>query len=273
MDIQTLELFKGMIPYMPKLLKDPNYSKSLVLELRQLFANDEMEPVSIITCTNKPHCLDNIFSNYGSQIYEKKELIIILNSDEMDIELWKKKAEGYSNVSIYQLPEDKSIGECQNFAVEKTKYGYIATLDDDDFYAPYYLHDLMLAFKYTDADIVGKSSYFCHIQGLNALVLRNPENEFQYIDFVGGGKRIVKRAVFDSVKFPPLSNQEDRIFCEESIKKGFKIFSADKYNLCYVRSANQKHHTWSISDQEMLDRCTLVAYTDGYKPLVTIDND
>lgn len=270
MDKQTLERLGGMIPDLSKLLEDTQYSKSLVLRLRQLFANDELESVSIITCTNKPHCMNNIFTNYENQLYEKKELIIILNRDDMDFDEWKKKAENYQNVSIYKLPEDKTIGECQNFAVEKTKHGYIATFDDDDYYAPHYLSDLMLAFKYTDADIVGKSSYFCHIQGLGALVLRNPDNEYQFIDFVGGGKRIVKRTVFDVVKFPPLSNQEDRLFCVESINKGFKIFSADKYNLCYERSANQNHHTWSISDKEMLDRCSLIAYTDEYKPLVTL---
>lgn len=271
MDKQTLEqLFKGIVPDLSKLVKDSQDSKSIVLTLRQIYAKDKMEGVSIITCTSKPHCMNNVFANYENQLYEKKELIIILNKDDMDLEIWKKKAENFPNVSIYKLPQEKTIGECQNFAVEKTKYGYIATFDDDDYYAPYYLYDLMLAFKYTDADIVGKSTYFSYIEGLRALVLRNPANEFQFIDFVGGGKRIVKRTVFDVVKFPPLSNEEDRLFCVESIKKGFKIFSADKYNLCYVRSANQNHHTWRISDEEMLARCSLVAYTDEHKPFVAL---
>ncbi|WP_102349254.1 glycosyltransferase family 2 protein [Bacillus sp. Marseille-P3661] len=271
MDKQLLEqLFKGIVPGLSKVLEDPQYSRSLVLRLRQIFANDKTEGVSIITCTNRPHFMNNIFANYENQFHAIKELIIILNRDDMDLDVWKMKAENYPNVSIYKVPQDKTIGECQNFAVEKTKYEYIATFDDDDYYAPNYISDLMLAFKYTDADIVGKSSYFCYIQGLQALVLRNPANEFQYVDFVGGGKRIVKKSVFDVVKFPPLSNQEDRIFCIESIKKGFKIFSADNYNLCYLRSSNQNHHTWSISDEEMLARCSLVTYTNDYKPFVTL---
>lgn len=281
---QTIEqLFKTIVPLNSKkdqskslseLLAIPDYSKRFLLGLRDKYSKVESESVSIVTCTRKPHLIKNVFKNYRNQVLEKKELIIILNRDDMDINEWKKKAEKENNVFIYQLPEEMSLGQCYNFAVEKTNYDFIATFDDDDYYAPNYLTDLMYAFLYTDADIVGKRAYYAYLEAKRLLVLRHAADEYKYIEgdlFLDGGKKIMKRKVFDHVQYRDLSNLEDVFICQDSMQKGFKIFSADKYNLVYVRKANKNDHTWKGEDDIILRwLCTAIAHTDHYKKWVTI---
>ncbi|MFJ8530179.1 glycosyltransferase [Bacillus sp. NPDC094106] len=281
---QTIEqLFKTIVPLksqedqnrnMSELLDIPDYSKCFLQGLRDKYSKVERESVSIVTCTRKSHYIENIFENYQNQIWEKKELIIILNSDDMDINEWEKKAYGYKNVFIYQLPQEKSLGHCYNFSIEKANYDFIATFDDDDYYAPNYLTDLMHAFLYTDADIVGKNTYFIYLEEKEILALRNPSEEYKYLDassFLDGGKKIVKRKVFDQVQYRDVSNSEDVYFCQDSIQKGFKIFSADKYNLVYLRRTNKDDHTWKEQDDAILQwRCSVIAHTDHYKTSITI---
>lgn len=232
------------------------------------FKDKQADGVSIITCTNKLHLMNNVFENYKNQVYKKKELIVILNRDDMKPNEWKNKAQKYPNISFYQLPEEKSLGECLNFAVNKTKYGFIATFDDDDYYAPYYLTDLMNEFKYIDADVVGKRSYFVYLESISALVRRFPEKENMYVDFVSGGRRIVKRKVFDFVQFRHQSINEDIQFCKDCIERGYKIYSSDRYNHVYFRSANPDHHTWKIDDKKLLKKSLFVTYTKDYKSYV-----
>lgn len=78
--------------------------------------------VSIITCTNKKSLMKNILDNYYRQTHEKKELIIILNNNNLNIQLWKKKSQNYKNINIYKLDENKSLGECLNYAVKRSNY-------------------------------------------------------------------------------------------------------------------------------------------------------
>lgn len=271
--IVTLNSEKEKNEDISKLLTKPEYSKVFLLGLREKYFNKQMESVSIITCTNKPHFMKNIFQNYRNQSWPKKELIIILNRDDIDINKWRKKAEKEKNIFIYQLPQEKSLGYCYNFAVEKCNSDFIATFDDDDYYAPNYLTDLMHAFMYTDADIVGKLTYFLYLESRNILTIRNQFQEYKYLDansFLDGGKKIVKRKVFDHVQYRDVSLLEDVFFCQDSIEKGFQIFSADKYNLAYVRRGNKLNHTWKEKDSTILKWCSGITYTNRYKTSVIV---
>ncbi|MEJ8547418.1 glycosyltransferase [Brevibacillus borstelensis] len=222
--------------------------------------------VSIITCTNKPLMIDNVFANYRSQAWPVKELIIILNKDEMNPDEWKRRANGDPNVFIFQLPEQLSLGECCNFAVDQTKYDYIATFDDDDYYAPLYLHDMMPVFHQTAADIVGKKTHYLYLENLKDLYLRFPGQENRYVDWVCGGKKIVKRHVFNHVRYQHISTSEDIYFCLECLKHGFTIYSTDRFNLIYKRCADTMSHTWKITDEDVVKNdCEFIAHTEDYK--------
>ncbi|POO76545.1 glycosyltransferase family 2 protein [Bacillus sp. MBGLi97] len=277
------ELFKSIVPIksvedqsksLSSLLSDPDYSEKFLLGIRNKFSNTNHEKVSVITCTNKPYFLKNVFKNFLSQQWPNKELIIILNRDDMDVNAWKKEADPYQNIFIFQLPEKISLGYCYNFAIEKASYDYIATFDDDDYYAPNYIKDLMCAFQYTDADIVGKRAHYGYLEARRLLVLRHAADEYTYIDedlFLDGGKKIMKKKVFDQVHYRNLSNLEDIYICKDSMKKGYKIFSADKYNLVYIRRSNKGEHTWKGEDDIILRwLCTVIARTNDFKAWVTI---
>src|SRR5699024_964676 len=117
--------------------------------------------ISVITCTNRNAMMENIFHNYSIQTMKDKELIIILNKDDMALHVWRKEAKKYPSVFIYQMPERMMISDCKNEAIQKASYNHIAKFDDDDYYAPSYLQSAWKTFRnYREADIVGKSSVY-----------------------------------------------------------------------------------------------------------------
>lgn len=211
-----------------------------------------MKGVSIITCTKRPQYLDNMFDNYHRQLWKRKELIIILNNDKMKLETYKNKAAKYKNVSVFQLPEETSLGKCLNFAVRKAKYSYIAKFDDDDYYAPSYISESIQALQKTGADIVGKRAHFMYLKGSKVLILRNHQDENKFVSIVPGATLVIRRKVFEKVLFPDQNRGEDDKFCLKSKAKGFKIFSSNKYHFAAIRRKNSQNHTWIISDKELL---------------------
>ncbi|AJS60434.1 glycosyltransferase [Paenibacillus sp. IHBB 10380] len=207
---------------------------------------------SVISCTKRKNFLNNLFNNYYRQRYPKKELIIIINKDNISIGPYKKKLKKYTHVHIYRLPEKVSLGKCLNYAVKKTKLSYIAKFDDDDYYAPNYLSENKQTFDRINADIIGKRAHFMYLQRSKILILRSHKNENQYVSALPGATLVIKRKVFRKVQFPNRSIGEDTDFCRNSKAKGYKIYSAGRYNFAAIRRKNLKSHTWVISDERIL---------------------
>lgn len=223
--------------------------------------------ISVITCTNRPSFIENIFDNYDRQEYQPREMIILLNNNAIDFNIVAQQAKEHQEVTVYQLDESWSLGDCYNFGVARCKYQYIAKLDDDDYYGSYYLSDPMKAFRYTEADIVGKHGRFVYFEGRSLLMLYDGI-EYDYVSYVVGATMVFKRLVWEKVKFQSITLGEDSEFQATCLDHGFKIFSIDKYNYATIRRKDTLSHTFQMDDNSYMVYCTPVAYTDHYIPLV-----
>lgn len=240
---------------MRRIMREHTYEKRLAFVLQTMgigYGNgdEKRKGVSIITCTNKPGYMENIFANYRRQQYEDKELIIVLNNDRLDLGEWQDEAQKHMKVRVFQVSENEPLGTCLNFATDKAALNYIAKFDDDDYYAPSYLGDLMLAFTYSGAHIVGKGAHYVYFERTGTMALRNPGNEHQYTQWVAGGTMLVRREVFDQVKFSCRQPGTDSQFLKDCHEKGFRIYSADRFNFVHIRKSTPDLHTWK--DEERL---------------------
>lgn len=228
--------------------------------------NPLTEGMSIIVCTKRPNYIANVFNNYRRQLWPKKELIIVLNKDNVNINPYRQRARQHKNVSIYRLPERTSLGKCLNFGVSKAKYNYIAKFDDDDYYAPRYTREIMNAFARTNADIVGKLAIFTYLEHKQLLLFCYPTKENRFVHRVGGGTITFKKKVFRQVKFPDATLGEDVIFQQWCRARGFKIYSTSRYNFVGIRRKNNAGHTWRVSDDQLIRNNRIVARTRNYRP-------
>lgn len=207
--------------------------------------------VSIITCTKRSYCMDTLLRNYSRQSYQNKELIIILNHNNLKMNEYIHAAKLYKDVRIYSLPHH-SLGSCLNYGVKLAKYNHIAKFDDDDYYAPGYLKDSMQILRQTNADIVGKRSHYMYLDGKKVLLHRYYNMADKYVSLVQGATLVVKRHVFSKVSFPSRNRGESVKFCADCRSKGFKIYSGNPYNFVAHRRKNSKDHTWIVSDKSLI---------------------
>jgi glycosyltransferase involved in cell wall biosynthesis len=224
--------------------------------------------VSIITCTNRRSFLNNLLQNYSRQRHPKKELIIVVNNDRIPLAPYQAWARKLRNVSVFRVPAKYSLGSCLNYAVSKTRYGYIAKFDDDDYYAPYYVTECLLAFRRTNADIIGKRAHYMYLRGSKTLILRFPHDENRPVTRLPGATLVMKRSVANKVRFPDRNVGEDDLFCYRSKRKGYKIYSAGKHNFLAIRRKNSANHTWIISDKELIAYHRVVPHVKKCKRFV-----
>ncbi len=225
-----------------------------------------LKKVSIITCTNNPNFLNNILNNYKRQKFKEKELIIIINNNKINIENWEKTIGKKSDIQIFQIDENISLGKCLNIGASKAKFDYIAKFDDDDYYGAKYLTEAFNGFKISNAKVVGKGTTFVYFVKSKTLALRDPGLEWKFVQFVNGSTLVIKKNVLKQIKFRDISAAEDTQFCRDCINNGIKIYSTSKFNHVYMRYSSKKKHTWKIDDEELMKRyCRLIKYTDEYK--------
>lgn len=234
------------------------------------FKKSDVPSVSIITCTNRPNSIDNIFYNFNSQTYENKELIIVLNNNDLDLSIYKKKAKKYKNIRIFRLEQEKTLGECLNYAISESNSEYIAKFDDDDYYGPNYLVDSLNAFKYVDADVVGKLASYIYFESSNTLAIRFPSMENRYVEYITGPTMVIKKEVFNKIKFTHKNQGEDTQFLKDCSKIGLKIYAIDRFNHVYIRHSHNNENTWKFDEKEYIKKCDLITQTDDYKYFVEV---
>lgn len=163
------------------------------------------------------------------------------------------------------------MGYCLNLGVECAKFSYIAKMDDDDYYAPNYILDAVNVFNYTSADITGKLSYFVYFEETDTLGIFNPNNDNRYTNLVAGATLLVKRQVFDKVKFGNIIGAgEDSKFLGDCVNEGFRIYSTDIFNYVYMKHKDISQHTWKISTKEYIRSCKLVKNIEDFKQIITL---
>ncbi len=245
---------------------------------------DFHQKVSIITPTRKPDCLENIFANYRRQNYPNKELIIVLNNNQFEVTKWLSYSQNYPNAQIHYFDRPVSLGESLNYGISRATGAYIARFDDDDYYGPEYLTDMLTYFKCTEAAVVGKTCQFVFFTGTNQLfvdrcgagfdprsALVNFVPWYRYIDSLTGAGQVVKREVFGQIAYPHQTIAEDRHFSRLCVQQGIRQYAADPFNYVTIRNVNAQSHTWHVDDKEYADDyCIYLADTFNYQAFVRV---
>ncbi|MBU7008551.1 glycosyltransferase family protein [Phosphitispora fastidiosa] len=208
--------------------------------------NCEEDPgVSIISVVNRQHFMESIIANFKRQKYPHKELIIIIDKSSINLQVWEDRIKPDNNMKICLYEEQKTPANCINDGVSRARFDYISFFEESNYYAPDFIGDLMNAFRYSRAEIVGKCTYYTYLEDVRAFFIRFPDKEYRYVDSLLGSAMIVKKEIMEKVKlvdttermFPTFSNIFPA-FLNECLKNGLKIYSADRFNFVYINSIN-----------------------------------
>lgn len=87
------------------------------------------------------------------------------------------------------------------------------------------------------------------------------------INFVAGPTFVVKKVIFDKIKFEARNTGEDSSFLKNIVDAGYKIYAADPFNFIQYRS-DPKNHTWNIADEDLLKGTSTEIVSDGFNKRV-----
>ncbi|HWT30907.1 MAG TPA: glycosyltransferase family 2 protein, partial [Propylenella sp.] len=227
-------------------------------------AEDDLPLASIVTATKRPHLLDRILANYSRQTYPNKELIIVLHgAPDAVLEIPPELAPA---VRVIHAPAIVNLGFCLNEGIRQAAGDIWFKVDDDDYYGPHYIEDMINAYRFSGADIVGKPTYLVYLEESGQTVCRTVR-EARKRKFYNHRPNKVPRLTGATlsarrVAGGPFSLRRrsgvDSEWTERMANSGNVLFSSDYLNFVVYRGADKSHHTWTMADERFLSSGTLM---------------
>ena len=209
---------------------------------------------SIVMASNRPHFIDRIVENICQQTYSTMEAVIIAQnySDQQLQDLENKiKSSGkkLENLHIIRNDSEDTLGKRLNQGIALSKGEYVAKFDDDDFYFPNYLQDMLIPFKFGDYGIVGKKEIFIYLESQDKTFVRFSGQRHMETNFLTGATLVFSRTALSKLQFGDLNRGEDSNILEQAQKLGIKMYVTDPFNFVVFRAKNINSHTWQIDDE------------------------
>ncbi len=227
-----------------------------LLDLAGVAAPDPRPAVAAVLITMRPHRLEQALIGVLGQTYRPVEVVIGLHGADNGAateaaRVIDRLAVESIPVTLLRFSEERSLGECLNNAIATTGAEIIAKIDDDDVYGAAHLEDGVHALGYSGAGVVGKGAQFTYVESEDVTVLRRAREEESFLGgSVTGASMLIRRAIWEQVRFPHRPRQVDTLFGRGVRRAGERIYANSRWEFCYVRLAGG--HTWSTGPESFL---------------------
>jgi Glycosyl transferase family 2 len=201
-------------------------------------------PISVILCTRRPEMLDFAFAQISRQRNVEFEVVLVLHGADADHPEVTKAITSFGHpLHVVEVPAEIPFGMALNRGAERASGRFIAKMDDDDWYGPEHLADMLLARDYSGADLVGCHNEFTYLEQIGVTVRLRADTERPHQQ-VAGGTLFVERSTFQEIGgFRPVRGSEDTHLQRAIDAAGGKIYRT--HGLGYVLRRRATGHTWT----------------------------
>lgn len=204
--------------------------------------------VSVVLATRRPDLVAQACAQVEAQRNVEVELILARHGFQGGGEV--PGSPGPSRVDL-DLPSDTPFGTVLNIASLRAGGDWLLKMDDDDWYGPDFIADLVLAQRYSAAEVTGVPPEFWYLEGRDTTVRHRWTSEV-FVDFVAGGSLLVDRRTFAEVGgFRPLRRHVDAALLRAVRESGGRIYRT--HGLGYHLRRGAHGHTWLHDDDDLVD--------------------
>ncbi|MDE0267431.1 MAG: glycosyltransferase [Acidimicrobiaceae bacterium] len=235
---------------------------SLKARTRQLFTGPglldpsftvpSLPTVSVLLATRRPDRLAAAVEAVSAQTYPRIELVLALHGKGFNNAEVSDTLEKVSSPNkVVAVPESLPLGAVLNVATSQSSGTLITKFDDDDLYGPEHLWDLVLAYEYSDAMLVGKGAEYVYLAEADSTIQRFAGGGERFTHTIAGGAMMIARHHLDA--FPGwqhIHKGVDRALINDALLVGGKIYRT--HGMGYMLVRHGESHTWDIDDDYFL---------------------
>ena len=227
--------------------------------------------VSVVLATKRPDQVGHALAQVRRQRGVDLELVLAPHGFEVDPGRVAELAGDRVHTVVLPCDADMLFGDVLAAAAAAAGGDLVLKMDDDDWYGPDVVTDLVLAKGYSGADLVGMPAEYLYLVPLDVTVRRNDESE-EAGRFVAGGTMMLDRALLRGLgNFRPVRRFVDASLLSDLLAAGGTVYRTQ--GLGYVFRRGESGHTWAADMDFFLDPRRLRARWDGFVPSRLLEAD
>lgn len=218
--------------------------------------------VSILLATKREHELEGAVARVAAQVGARVELVVATHGFEADP---GRLGELLGTApTLLSFGDDVLFGDVLTAAARAASHDVVMKMDDDDWYSPHTVHDLLMARRCSGADVVGSAAEFVHLEESDETLWRTNASECS-TTFVAGGTMLLGRDLLREVGwFRPVRRWVDAQLLERVRASGGTIYRG--HGLNYVLRRHGHGHTWAGDPDNFRAPGTLGHSWPGFRP-------
>lgn len=253
-------------------LDDPVAREEHSIELRRAAIDehgsvDWQRPVSVLLATRRPEQLEFALAQVARQRGVRSlELVLAPHGFDVDPARVRELLGGAAGIEarVVPAPDDAVFGDVLQAAAAAADGEVLLKMDDDDWYAPDVVADLLRARAYSGAQLTGMPPELHYVAAVDRTVKRGHPSEL-YANVVAGGTMLVDRSALREVGgFRSVRKYVDRQLLTAIIAAGGEVYRT--HGLGYVLRRNESGHTWQVDLEQLLDPSRVQQSWDGLSP-------
>ena len=204
--------------------------------------------VSVLLATRRPHRVATAVGAVASQTYPRVELVLAMHGEGFDAPAIGKLLDSVDlPARAVPVAAHEPLGAVLNAAVAESTGTLLTKFDDDDFYGPEHLWDLVLAHEYTRAALVGKAAEYVYLANSNRTVHRFRNRAERLSASLAGGTMMIARHRLDELLgWREIPASVDRALIEDVTKAGWRTYQT--HGMGYMLVRHDEGHTWPAKD-------------------------
>jgi hypothetical protein len=229
--------------------------------------------VSVVLATRRSEMLGFALRQVARQRDVDLQLVLAPHGFSPDMAEVRELAGPNLADRVVLVPQDGAVlfGDVLARAVAAADGDLVLKMDDDDWYAPDFVSDLLLARSYSGAEMVGTPSEFHYLVPKDVTVRRGHRAE-AYAHFVAGGTMLMDRGLLREVgSFRAVRRYVDAQLLQAFMRAGAAIYRA--HGLGYLLRRNTTGHTWQVDMDYLLDPARVAEIRPGFAPSRLLEVD
>jgi hypothetical protein len=212
----------------------------------------ETPTISVLLCTTRPEFLDHAHEQIARQDHPRLEIITICHGDGFDPDhLERLEARHPHPTRTLHAPGDWPLGQALNLGLDHATGELVTKMDDDDHYGPGHLTDLLLALRYSRADVVGKLANFVYLAGDDVTIDRYLTHQESFVWHLPGATLLTHRETLAAYRFSHVRRAVDTTLYKRLHADGGRRYSTHRFNFIRYRGGQ---HTYARTDAEFLEQ-------------------
>ncbi len=221
--------------------------------------------VSVVVASMRPDNLHHVMTQVGRQRGVDLEVVYLPHGWEADPARVAEIAGPHVRAVVRPHPQDMLFGDVLAAGVEVASGDLVLKMDDDDWYGPDFVADLLLARGYSGADLVGMPAEYLYLEPLDTTVRRNDGSE-EFGRFVAGGTMMISRQTMRELgNFRAARRYVDASLLSDLLAAGGTVYRTQGLGYLF-RRGDSGGHTWQADLDFFLDPERLRFRWDGFRP-------